>query len=170
MQYALLVRGNLPIEPADALVILDEATDVARELGDRHGVAVAEAFRGTIASREGSWPLALRSVVGAVTAQYYNDPTMIMAPPLYGIAIALCRLGDLAGSAIALGFVEAHYAGFALDPYGMALLHETETMLTEELEPADFERLRAQGAALDLRQMIASAKEVLASMPESSAS
>src|SRR4051812_2288879 len=164
--YALIVRGNLPADTTSALAILDEATDVARQLGDRHGVAVVEAFRGTIASRDGNWPLALRSVVDAVTAQYANDPSMIMAAPFFGISIALSRLGDFTSSAIALGFVQAHYPGVVLDPVSAALLGETIGLLHEHLGRDERQRLRAHGAALDLQQMIAYAQEAAASLPD----
>jgi predicted ATPase/class 3 adenylate cyclase len=164
--YALIVRATLPADGATALALLDEATDVARHLGDRHGVATAEAFRGMIASREGKWSLGLRSVVNAVAAQFINDPTMIMPPPLFGISFALCRVGDLAGSAIALGFVQQHYVGMALDAEGTALLAESEALLTEGLGAGEFERLKAQGAALNLRQMIAYAQEAVAALPD----
>ena len=54
---------------------------------------------------------------------------MIMAPPLFEIAMCLSKLGDLTGSAIALGFVDAHYAGFVLDPDGVVRLAETRALL-----------------------------------------
>jgi hypothetical protein len=168
--YALIVRGSLPADVATAMSIFDEATDVAQQLGDRHGGAVVEAFRGTIASREGDWPLALRSVVDAVTTQYANDPAMIMAPPLYGIAISLSKLGDVTGSAMALGFVDAHYAGFVVDPDGIVLLDETRALLHEQLPADELRQLTARGAALDLREMIAYAHEAVASLPEPPAS
>jgi tetratricopeptide (TPR) repeat protein len=168
--YALIVRATLPADGATALALLDEATDVARHLGDQHGVATTEAFRGVIASREGKWSLALRSVVDAVAAQFINDPTMIMPPPLFVISFTLCRLGDLAGSAIMLGFVQQHYVGMALDAEGMAQLEETEALLHEGLGEAEVQRLKAQGGALDLRQAIAYVQEAAASLPEASAS
>jgi predicted ATPase len=168
--YALIVRGNRPADVATAMSIFDEATDVARLLGDRHGGAVVEAFRGTIASREGDWPLALRSVVDAVTTQYANDPAMIMAPPLYGIAISLSKLGDVTGSAMALGFVDAHYAGFVLDPDGVVLLDETRALLQKQFRGDELQQLTARGAALDLGEMIAYAQEAVASLPGTSAS
>ena len=124
-----------------------------------------EAFRGTIASREGDWPQALRSVVDAVTAQYAHDPSMIMAPPFFGISIALSRLGDFTSSAITLGFVQSHYPGVVLDPVSAAVLGETIGLLHEHLDGDERERLRARGAALDLRQIVAFAQEAAASFP-----
>jgi hypothetical protein len=168
--YALIVRANLPADNADALALLDEATDVARRLGDRHGVGVAEMFRGGIAFREGKWSLALRSVVDSVAAQFINDPTMIMPPPLYSISGSLCRLGDLTGSALVLGFVSRNYVGIALDAEGQKFLAETETLLRNGLDEKELERLQAQGAALDLRQVIAYAQEAVASLVDESTS
>jgi predicted ATPase/class 3 adenylate cyclase len=160
--YALIVRGTLPADAATVMAIFDEATDVARELGDRHGGAVVDAMRGTVASREGNWSLALRSVVNSLAVQYANDPAMIMAPPLFEIAISLSKLGDVTGSAIALGFVEAHYPGFVLNPDEVVRLAEARARLHQKLRADELQQLMARGAALDLRQMIAYAQEASA--------
>ena len=69
---------------------------------------------------------------------------------------------DLTGSAFAVGFVEAQYVGLALDPVGMALFDETCAVLDEQLEADELQRLKAQGAAFDIRQMIAYAQEAVA--------
>ena len=162
--YALIVRATLPADADTVMAIFDEASDVARQLGDRHGGAVVGAMRGTIASRDGNWSLALRSVVDSLATQYANDPAMIMAPPLFEIAINLSKLGDVTGSAIALGFVEAHYPGFVLNPDEVVRLAETRALLHKQLRPDELQQLTARGAALDLREMIAYAQEAAASL------
>jgi len=69
------------------------------------------------------------------------------------MAVAVAQLGgDVELAAKIFGFVESRFAihDMAKDPAELAVFKRLDAVLANGLDSADFERLRAEGAAMDV--------------------
>ena len=163
--YALISSGILPTETTVPARAVAEAAEIARSLGDRQGEILAESFRGTIATREQNWPIALRSFADSAAKMFdYGETAMILGCFWWG-SFALCRLGDLERAAVVLGFSSAHIPPLN-DPETTALLTDAEEMLRDGLGEEEVARLRARGAETATRDAVALLLDAAASVAD----
>jgi len=159
--YGLVVRTMLPIDAADAAALLDEATEVARRLGDRQSAASMESFRGIVASRAGDWQGSLHHFVRAASEQLDIDERMMIPGVFWGASFATSRLGQLHSAGLLLGYAETHCMAVIVDDEGRALVAETEAILQRGIDADEVDRLRARGAALGPRDLVAVMREAV---------
>jgi hypothetical protein len=152
------------MEAAEAMLLIDEATEVGRRLGDRQSEASARAFRGHIAARDGRWRVALESFIAAAPDHAVLEQTSMTLGVFWGSAFALCRLGNPQTAAVVLGFVQANAPGMVPDMIGRAMLDETEELLLAALGADETARLKARGASLTTRATIELVQDAAAAL------
>jgi len=97
---------------------------------------------------EDAFALASESLALARAANLDVDAIRPMLP----MAVAVAQLGDVELAAKIFGFVESRFAihDMAKDPVELAVFKRLDAVLANGLDSADFERLRAEGAAMDV--------------------
>ena len=159
--YSLISSGVYPTESTDQYAVVEEAVEVARLLGDRQGEIVAESFRGTVATRERNWRVALQSFAESAAKQFdYGETVTLMGPCWWG-SFALCHLGELELAASAMGFAAEHFP-MLTDVETMALRSEADALLREGLGDDEVVRLKSSGAAMSTRELVALLQEAAA--------
>jgi predicted ATPase/class 3 adenylate cyclase len=161
--YALISSGILPTNATDPARVVDEAVEVARSLGDRQGEILAESFRGTVATREQNWPVALRSFADSAAKMFDYGETAMMMGCFWWSSFALCRIGELEHAAVVLGFSSAHFPPLS-DPETTALRTDTEAMLRDGLGEEEVAELRTRGAEMATPDAVALLQEAAAAL------
>jgi hypothetical protein len=97
---------------------------------------------------EDALALTCESLALALSANLETDAIR----PVLPMALALTALGDGESGAKLLGFLEAQFAAYDLaqDPAELAVFARLRELLGAAFVPADLERLRLEGAALDV--------------------
>jgi predicted ATPase/class 3 adenylate cyclase len=147
--YAIMTLTNYPVSEQEAIVLLDEASVVAAQLGDRQGAASIVAFRAVTLSRLGEWPAALFGFIRALQQQF-EITGAVFPGVLFGPVDCFANLDDPEAAALALGFADAHAGRDMLWGQARTQFAEVENAVREALGEDEYWRLRAEGARHEL--------------------
>ncbi len=149
------VAGSLPKEESEqALGMLDEAIEVANELGDHMAVTIAIQMRGTIASRSGDWLTGLGAAVDAAEQQLALGDVSGLGTSLALAAGAFSALGRHEAAAVLRGKLDA--MGLLNKPMHVSdwAIIAQSTASFEAFGDERLTQLIEQGAALDNRAAV----------------
>jgi predicted ATPase/class 3 adenylate cyclase len=143
-----MLSGTLPIDESDRmLALLDEAIQVGTQIGDRLSVATSIANKGWVLAYRGDNHLALRAASEAAERYLHAGDLATTGVALSLGAVALTHLGQPEPAAVLFG-VARRLVGGALPVWAEQLISDAETALIAQLGEAQYDTLRAQGAAL----------------------
>jgi predicted ATPase/class 3 adenylate cyclase len=156
LPYALMMLAlTLPErEAARSITLLEEATEANNLLGDQHGVAQVESFRGLIAARVQDWRTALEASASAAERFYRLGDRAPFGNAFWNAAFGLIGLGRPEPAAVLFGVADAHFGRPHGDDFAR-ILGGHEQALAETLGDAELDRLRERGAALDVNDAVA---------------
>jgi predicted ATPase len=156
--YALLVLGPLILEgdePDRAVAVLDEAAQVASELGDRVSVATAHMSRAQLALAREDWPAALQTCALAADQQLQVGQMVTFGAPLSIGYVALAAIGRFESAAILMGLADRFPLTGGLSESLRSQAPAARTATLQALGTQRFEQLSGEGAKLSPAEAVA---------------
>jgi hypothetical protein len=141
-------------QPTRAGALVDEAAEVARKLGDRWALAMADSHRARIALVQEDWPAALQASTDAAEQDHLLGGSVPLGSTFIMGSIALAHLQIFEPAAVLVGVIEARFPFPAIDQEWQSLFAASCQLMLDTLGVSRTAELKADGASLSIADAV----------------